>query len=59
MSDIVREQIFAVRATGRTNMLDVNMVQRIAFEAGYYDLVNYLEDHRAAYLRFILTGAAT
>ena len=40
-------------------MFDINAVQRIAFEAGYYELVNYLEDHRAAYVQFILTGAST
>lgn len=58
MSDKVREQILAVRATGLTNMFDVNTVQRIAFEAGYYELVNYLEDHRKEYVHFIFTGEA-
>lgn len=58
MSDIVREQIFAVRATGRTNMLDVNMVQRIAFEEGFDELVCYLDEHRSAYVHFIFTGKA-
>ena len=59
MSDLVQKQILAVRATGLTNMFDINAVQRIAFEAGYYELVNYLEDHRAAYVQFVLTGAST
>lgn len=58
MSDKVREQILAVRGTGLTNMFDVNTVQRIAFEAGYYELVNYLEDHRKEYAHFIFTGEA-
>lgn len=56
MSDKVREQILAVRDTGLTNMFDVNTVQRIAFDAGYYELVNYLEEHRKEYVHFILTG---
>ena len=58
MSDKVREQILAVRATGLTNMIAVNAVQRIAFDAGYYELVNYLEEHRKEYVHFIFTGEA-
>ena len=58
MSDKVREQILAVRDTGLTNMFDINTVQRIAFDAGYYELVNYLEEHRKEYVHFILTGEA-
>ena len=56
MSDKVREQILAVRATGLTNMFDINTVQRIALDSGYYELVNYLEEHRKEYIHFILTG---
>ena len=56
MSDKVTEQILAVRETGLTNMFDVNAVQRIAFDMGLFELVVYLEDNRAAYCRFILTG---
>ena len=52
----IREQILAVRETGRTNMFDINAVQRIAFEMDMYELVNWLEDNRKAYVRFILTG---
>lgn len=56
MTDKVREQIFAVRATGRTNMFDLNMVQIIANEMDFYDLVIFIEEHRDKYVRFILTG---
>ena len=56
MSETIREQILAVRATGLTNMFDINAVQRIAFDVGYYELVNYLEEHRKEYVQFILTG---
>jgi len=58
MSEEIREQILAVRATGLTNMFDITAVQRIAFGAGYYELVNYLEDHRKEYVHFIFTGEA-
>lgn len=52
----VRDQILAVRDTGLANMFDVNAVQRIAYKMDYYELVNYLEEHRKEYVRFILTG---
>lgn len=54
----VKEQIFAIRATGRTNMFDVPMVQYIANEMHFYELVVYLEEHRSEYVHFILTGEA-
>lgn len=56
MTDLIREQILAIRATGLTNMFDVNTVQRIAFDMGFYELVTYLEDERTEYAQFILTG---
>lgn len=58
MSNTVREQILAIRGTGLTNMLDVNMVQRIAFEMGYNELVCYIEENRKEYVQFIFTGKA-
>ena len=56
MNDTVKEQILAIRATGLTNMFDVNAVQRLAFERDFFDLVCYIEEDRAGYVRFILTG---
>ena len=56
MDKIIKEQILAIRDTGRTNMFDVNMVQRLAYERDFYELVTYLEEHRKEYVRFILTG---
>lgn len=58
MPDKIREQILAVRQTGRTNMFDIIMVQRIAHEMRFYELVIFLEEHRSEYVRFILTGEA-
>ena len=56
MNEIVKKQILAIRDTGRTNIFDVNMVQFLANEYGYYELVMHLEEHRKEYVRFILTG---
>lgn len=56
MTDAVREQILAIRDSGRTNMFDTNMVQRLAYENGYYELVCYIEEHRREYAHFIMTG---
>lgn len=52
----IKEQILAVRNTGRTNMFDVNAVQRIAFEMDFYELVAWIEDHKKEYSSFILHG---
>ena len=56
MDEKVREQILAIRDTGRTNMFDVTMVQRLAYERDFYELVLFLEDHRKEYVNFILHG---
>lgn len=56
MNEKIREQLMLVRSSGRTNMFDTNAVQRIAFENGYYELVNFIEENKAAYVHFIMTG---
>ena len=58
MTEKVKEQILAIRDTGLTNMFDGPMVQRLAYERGYYELVCYLEEHRKEYAHFIMTGDA-
>lgn len=58
MTEKIKEQILAIRDTGLTNMFDVNMVQRIANDMGFYELVVYLEEHRREYAHFIITGEA-
>ena len=58
MTEKIREQILAVRDTGLTNMFDVNTVQRIANDMGFFELVVYLEEHRHEYVHFIFTGEA-
>jgi len=56
MSETVKKQILVIRDTGLTNMFDVHMVERIANDMGFYELVAYLEEHHKEYVHFILTG---
>lgn len=56
MTDKVLDQILAVRATGRTNMFDTSVVQVIADEMQFYELVVFIEEHKDKYAHFILTG---
>lgn len=52
----VKEQILAIRDTGLTNMFDIPMVQRLAYDRGFYELICWIEEHRKEYTHFILTG---
>ncbi len=52
----VKEQILAIRDTGLTNMFDLPVVQCLAYERDFYELVCWIEDHKKEYVRFILTG---
>lgn len=56
MNERVKEQILAIRDTGLTNMFDVPMVQRLAYDRDFYELVIFLEEHRKEYWHFIMTG---
>ena len=58
MTEIVKEQIFAIRETGISNMFDLTMVQRLAYERDFFDLVVYIEEHPKEYAHFIMTGEA-
>ena len=58
MTEKIKEQILAVRDTELTNMFDVNAVQRIANDMGFFELVVYLVEYRREYTHFILTGDA-
>ena len=58
MTDAVREQILAVRATGLTNMFDCPAVQRVANDMLFFDLVVFIEENRSEYVHFILAGEA-
>jgi hypothetical protein len=52
----IKEQILAIRESGKTNMFDTNMVQILANADGYYELVIFIEEHKKEYVQFILTG---
>lgn len=54
----IREQILAVRDTGRTNMFDVPSVMSIANEMKLFDLVSFLTEsnNKRVYCKFILYG---
>ena len=56
MTDTVKDQIFKVRDTGKSNMLDIKAVQRIAYDMELYELVLFLEESPKDYVSFILTG---
>ena len=56
MTDTILSQILSIRDSGAINMLDVNGVQRIAFENEYFELVCYIEDDRQRYFHFIMYG---
>jgi hypothetical protein len=56
MNQKVKDQILAIRHTGLTNMFDVSKVQKLAFDLELYDLVTFIEEHKADYIQFILHG---
>ena len=56
MTDIIFEQILSIRYSGKTNMFDKSMVQELAFEQEYYELVVYIEEHTKEYVHFIMYG---
>ena len=56
MNEKIVSQIRNIRNSGRVNMFDIPAVQRMAFKMGFYELVCFIEEDRAAYIRFILTG---
>ena len=56
MNEKIVSQIMDIRNSGRVNMFDIPSVQRMAFEMGFYELVCFIEEDRAAYIRFILAG---
>ncbi|WP_054638926.1 MULTISPECIES: DUF5049 domain-containing protein [Lactococcus] len=56
MTDTIFEQIMAIRESGEINMLDVNSVQRLAFEQNFHELVDFIEEDKQAYWNFIMTG---
>ena len=58
MSNTVKEQALAIRNTALTNMLDTVAVQRLTFDRGYYELVDFIRTDQKRYVTFIITGKA-
>jgi hypothetical protein len=56
MNENIRMQILAIRESGATNMFDIPRVSQEANIRGFHELVNYINDHKTEYARFILTG---
>lgn len=58
MTETVRRQIETIRKSGKTNMLDVKMVQWTANRENFSELVIYLEEHQNEYVKYLFTGEA-
>jgi len=56
ITDKIKAQIEQVRRGGKSNMLDIKAVQRIAHDEQLYELVCFMEDNRKAYAEYIMTG---
>lgn len=52
----IREQVLSIRNSGKTNMFDTVMVQQLAYEQNFFELVNYIEEDKAGYSHLIITG---
>lgn len=58
MPEKVREQILDIRDTGLTNMFDLLMVQRLAYDRGFYEAIYWIKEHKREYVHFVMTGEA-
>ena len=58
INDRIISQIMEIRDSGETNMFDINVVQRLAFERNYFELVLFIEEHKKEYVNFIMYGKA-
>jgi len=52
----VMDGLKAVRLSGKTNMLDAPMVQRLAYEMDYFETVLWMDDHPDLYKIGIFAG---
>jgi len=56
MTDTIRAQILAVRATGKTNMFDVKAVFELAVQMDFHEMADFIFMDTKAYSHFVLTG---
>ena len=61
ITDTIKEQIIAVRDTGKTNMFVISNVMRIAYDMDLFELVNFLYERKnqKTYTNYILYGDCT
>lgn len=52
----VKNQILLIRKTGLTNMFDISRVLEIAKLMEFDELVEYIPEHKAEYVNFIIAG---
>ena len=52
----VLEGLEAVRLSGKTNMMDVPMVTKLALEMGFPEAALWVKEHTAQYAAGVLTG---
>ncbi len=54
--ELVKEQILAIRDSGRINMFDSRAVQRLAHKRNFFELVCFIEKQPDQYFKFIMSG---
>ena len=52
----IKNQILVIRQTGLTNMFDIGRVLEIAKAMEFDELEEYIPEHKAEYVNFILIG---
>ncbi len=56
LTEPAKEQLHSIRNSGLTNMLDTAAVQRLAFDRGYFELVDFIRTDQKRYVTFVMTG---
>jgi len=56
-TDKTLQQYEAIRRSGKTNMMEIGTVQRIAYESDYHSLVTFIEDDSTDYLEMAQLAA--
>lgn len=54
--EVIKEQILAIRDSGRTNMFDQKKVMEIANEMDFYELFCFIVERPNDYSKFIISG---
>ena len=55
-SEVIKEQVFAITKTGRTDMMDYTKVLDIGKELGFIEICDLIVTNNKQYLTLILTG---